>query len=230
MASSPCSSSRSASMAAKWLLAIGVGGLAARARRGTSMTSDPLLGKHEAYARRRRRRESAGADADRGADQRDRRLGGGAGRVQGDAGGDRSESVRRPHQRLSATPSCSTASINVYFQTWFLYRFFFDIFGMMLIGMALFRMGVLTLRAADAALSGDARAGYGIGLTVNVPGDALDPRPPVQRALVRAGQYQLRSRPAGDDDRPSRRAAAVRALGTLCPGFAAPSPRSGRWR
>ena len=34
---------------------------------------------------------------------------------------------------------------NVHWQTWGLYRYFFDVFGMMLIGMALFRLGVLTL-------------------------------------------------------------------------------------
>jgi uncharacterized protein len=59
-------------------------------------------------------------------------------------------------------------SINAFFQTWFLYRFFFDIFGMMLIGMALFRMGVLTLERPTRVYLAMLVAGYGIGLTVNM--------------------------------------------------------------
>ena len=58
-------------------------------------------------------------------------------------------------------------SINVYFQTWFMYRFFFDIFGMMLIGMGLFRLGVLTLQRPARLYLAMLVAGYGIGLTVN---------------------------------------------------------------
>ncbi|WP_129790841.1 DUF418 domain-containing protein [Sphingosinicella sp. CPCC 101087] len=59
------------------------------------------------------------------------------------------------------------AQINVYWQTWGLYRYFFDIFGMMLIGMALFRLGVLTLERPTRLYLFMVVAGYGVGLVVN---------------------------------------------------------------
>ena len=61
-----------------------------------------------------------------------------------------------------------TARINAYFQSWGLYRFFFDIFGMMLIGMALFRMGVLTLERRTLLYLAMMGLGYGIGVAVNL--------------------------------------------------------------
>ena len=60
------------------------------------------------------------------------------------------------------------ATINGYFQSWFLYRFFFDIFGMMLIGMALFRLGVLTLERPARLYWAMLAGGYAVGLAVNV--------------------------------------------------------------
>ncbi|MGE0178912.1 MAG: DUF418 domain-containing protein [Sphingomonas sp.] len=56
---------------------------------------------------------------------------------------------------------------NAYWQTWGLYRFFFDVFGMMLIGMALFRMGVLTLHRRTGVYVWMMLAGYAVGLAVN---------------------------------------------------------------
>jgi uncharacterized protein len=56
---------------------------------------------------------------------------------------------------------------NVHWQTWGLYRYFFDVFGMMLIGMALFRMGVLTLHRRTGVYVAMMLFGYAIGLTVN---------------------------------------------------------------
>lgn len=60
------------------------------------------------------------------------------------------------------------ATINGYVQTWFLYRFFFDIFGMMLIGMALFRLGVLTLERPAKLYWAMLAGGYAVGIAVNV--------------------------------------------------------------
>lgn len=60
------------------------------------------------------------------------------------------------------------ASYNAHWQTWGLYRYFFDVFGMMLIGMALFRMGVLTLHRRTRLYVGMMLAGYAIGLAVNL--------------------------------------------------------------
>jgi uncharacterized protein len=58
--------------------------------------------------------------------------------------------------------------VNVEMQTWFLYRYFFDIFAMMLIGMALFRWGVLTLERPASLYVAMAVIGYGIGLAVRI--------------------------------------------------------------
>ena len=57
--------------------------------------------------------------------------------------------------------------INLVFQTWGTYRFFFDIFGMMLIGMGLYRAGVLTLERRTGLYVAMMAGGYAIGLTVN---------------------------------------------------------------
>ena len=48
------------------------------------------------------------------------------------------------------------------------YRYFFDVFGMMLIGMALFKYGVLTLQRPTQLYVAMAGIGYGLGLTVNL--------------------------------------------------------------
>ncbi len=57
--------------------------------------------------------------------------------------------------------------INLMWQTWGTYRFFFDIFGMMLIGMGLFRAGVLTLERRTRVYVAMMAGGYAVGLTVN---------------------------------------------------------------
>ena len=60
------------------------------------------------------------------------------------------------------------SGINVYFQTWYMYRYFFDIFGMMMIGMALFRLGVLTGEVRSRVYWAMLLGGYGVGLAVNI--------------------------------------------------------------
>jgi uncharacterized protein len=62
----------------------------------------------------------------------------------------------------------SIASVNTWSQSRGLYRYFFDVFSMMLIGMALFRTGVLTLERPTLLYVAMVVLGYGIGLTVNV--------------------------------------------------------------
>lgn len=59
------------------------------------------------------------------------------------------------------------ARINGTWQTWGLYRYFFDMFGMMLIGMALFKLGVLTLERGTGLYVAMVLIGYAIGLSVN---------------------------------------------------------------
>ncbi len=53
-------------------------------------------------------------------------------------------------------------------QSWYLYRYFFDIFGMMMLGMAFFRLGVLTLEVRSRTYVGMVAGGYAIGLTGNI--------------------------------------------------------------
>lgn len=54
------------------------------------------------------------------------------------------------------------------FQSWWLYRDFFDFFGMMMIGMALFRLGVLTLEARTRTYAAMLAGGYAIGIPLNI--------------------------------------------------------------
>ena len=137
---------------------------------------------------------------------------------------------RHTDQGYCATLSRDRAGSMPSFQSWGLYRYFFDVFSMMLIGMALFRLGVLTLERPARLYVAMLLGGYAVGLTVNISGDALDHRPSVQRARLRRGRHQLRSRPAGDDDRPSRRRCCCSSARARWAGSGAPSPRSARWR
>jgi uncharacterized protein len=59
------------------------------------------------------------------------------------------------------------APVNVQVQTYYLYRYFFDIFGMMLIGMGLFRLGVLTLERPTGLYVAMLVGGYAVGLATN---------------------------------------------------------------
>jgi len=59
------------------------------------------------------------------------------------------------------------AGVNVIYQTYGLYRYFFDVFGMMLIGMALFRLGVLTLERRTGLYVAMLLGGYAVGLATN---------------------------------------------------------------
>jgi len=60
------------------------------------------------------------------------------------------------------------APINTFAETWFMYRWFFDVFAMMLIGMALFRWGVLTLDRPAGLYVAMIVVGYGVGLAIRI--------------------------------------------------------------
>ncbi|HVQ08281.1 MAG TPA: DUF418 domain-containing protein [Allosphingosinicella sp.] len=150
-------------LAAKWLLAIGIATLLLNAVWNLHDTR-VLLGKHDAWA-------AASAAQARGArlnpDQQ-------AAITAWDE--TRAEFKSTPEEIADAVQARvngygpafeRTARINVYFQTWGLYRFFFDLFGMMLIGMALYRTGVLTLERRTSLYVAMAVFGYGIGVAVN---------------------------------------------------------------
>jgi uncharacterized protein len=53
-------------------------------------------------------------------------------------------------------------------QSWWAYRYFFDIFGMMMIGMSLFKLGVLTLEAKTRTYLAMMAGGYAIGFPLNI--------------------------------------------------------------
>lgn len=53
------------------------------------------------------------------------------------------------------------------FQSWWLYRYFFDYFSMMLIGMVLFKAGIITAQRPAGFYWKLVLLGYGVGLTVN---------------------------------------------------------------
>ena len=60
------------------------------------------------------------------------------------------------------------APIISHFQSWQLYRYFFDFFGMMMIGMALYKSGVLTLEARTRTYLAMMLGGYAVGLPMNI--------------------------------------------------------------
>jgi uncharacterized protein len=53
-------------------------------------------------------------------------------------------------------------------QSWWAYRYFFDIFGMMMIGMALYKLGLLTLQAKTRTYVAMMAGGYAIGIPLNI--------------------------------------------------------------
>jgi uncharacterized protein len=77
------------------------------------------------------------------------------------------QSIDRHHAGY-ATLFPRVARANAEIQSWDMYRYFFDIFSMMLIGMALFRWGVLTIERPARLYWAMLALGYGIGITVNV--------------------------------------------------------------
>ena len=56
---------------------------------------------------------------------------------------------------------------NADYETWFAYRYFFDIFSMLLVGMALYKWGVLTLERPSSLYWTLVLVGYAVGLSVN---------------------------------------------------------------
>jgi uncharacterized protein len=60
------------------------------------------------------------------------------------------------------------APLILHFQSWNLYRYFGDFFGMMMIGMALFKFGILTLEARTRTYLAMMLGGYAVGLPLNL--------------------------------------------------------------
>jgi uncharacterized protein len=56
----------------------------------------------------------------------------------------------------------------VHYESWYLYRFFFDVFAMMLIGMALYKLRILTAERPARFYLAMMAIGYPIGLAINI--------------------------------------------------------------
>ena len=76
--------------------------------------------------------------------------------------------ARKANTASYASALVARAGVIKHFQSWNLYRYFFDIFGMMALGMALFRLGVLTLDVRSRTYAAMVAGGYAIGLTGNI--------------------------------------------------------------
>lgn len=151
-------------MAPKWLLALGFAGLVAGAVWNYADTAR-LIAKHEAFVE-----ASAAQSAHRPLTKAQQGAIAAWTEARGDYEADPekiSQSIAR-HQAGYATMFPHVAKVNAEVQSWWMYRWFFDIFAMMLIGMALFRMGVLTLEKPSRLYWAMLVLGYGVGLTVNV--------------------------------------------------------------
>ena len=150
-------------LAPKWLLAMGVGTLLLGAVWNVH-DNVQLVRKHDAYA-------AAVAARDSGAEptpaQQSAIAAWESARSMFKTSPARIQESVHGHTTGYANAFVHVRDINVYWQTWGLYRFFSDIFGMMLIGMALFRLGVLTLERPTSLYLTMIALGYGVGLTVN---------------------------------------------------------------
>ena len=150
-------------MASKWLLALGVGTLLLGAAWNV-WDNVQLVKKHDAYAAAVAARNSG---MRLNATQQAAISAWESARGMFKASPERIRESVRAHTTGYVNAFVHTRDINVFWQTWGLYRYFADIFGMMLIGMALFRMGVLTLEQPTRVYLAMIGLGYGIGLTVN---------------------------------------------------------------
>jgi uncharacterized protein len=59
------------------------------------------------------------------------------------------------------------APLAAHFESWYAYRYFFDVFSLMLIGMAFFKLGMLTLKQPSRVYWTMVLVGYPLGLAVN---------------------------------------------------------------
>lgn len=150
-------------MAPKYLLAIGVGVLLLGALWNLHDTTR-FLGKHSAFAQ-----ASATQSAGRTLTEEQKQAVSAWEKARSEYEATpamvREEIAGRTGSYASAWTQLSEYSL--WWQTWGFYRYFSDIFGMMLIGMALYRLGVLTLEQPSRLYLWMVAIGYGLGLTVN---------------------------------------------------------------
>ncbi|HEX8216847.1 MAG TPA: DUF418 domain-containing protein [Allosphingosinicella sp.] len=145
------------------LLLIGLAGLAAATAWNAGETAQ-LLGKHGAYV------EAQGA-RQRGARLTEEQQGAITAWEETRSGfkSTPAETAENISEMTSGIGSAfvRTANHNAHWQSWGLYRYFFDVFGMMLIGMGLFKLGVLTLERPKRLYVAMILVGYAVGLAIN---------------------------------------------------------------
>jgi len=150
-------------LSGKALLLIGLAGLAA-ATAWSALETAQMLGKHEAYV-------EANAARQRGARLNEEQQGAISAWEETRNGfkSTPAETAKSVREMTSGYGSAfvRTAGHNTRMQSWFLYRYFFDLFGMMLIGMGLFRLGVLTLERPTRLYVAMVLVGYAVGLAIN---------------------------------------------------------------
>jgi uncharacterized protein len=151
-------------LAAKKLLAIGIAGLVFGSA-WNAIDTAKLLNKHEAHAAATAARAKG---AKLTAEQTKAITAWEEARTDFKAPPERIQRSLEAHRHGYFHFFAHIAPVNVEMQTWFLYRYFFDVFAMMLIGMAVFRWGVLTLERPASLYVTMIVIGYGIGLAVRI--------------------------------------------------------------
>lgn len=148
-------------MMPKWLLLIGAGMMMISALWSSIETSD-LIENHEAY----QVTQAAGATPTEEQTAQAEQWVAALEEHEYTAEEQQSYIEARTSGYLSALSQVSSET--AYMESWFFYRFFiFDIFGMMMIGMGLFKLGVFTLERPLGFYWALLIGGYAIGLSVN---------------------------------------------------------------
>ncbi len=148
-------------MSAKSLLAIGIVGLLINAAWNAKDTAD-LMRNHEAYQASQIEGAALSRDEQRWASDWENAL-----KSHNPTAEEQQDYIdKRTGGYWSALQQVAAETVHA--ESWWFYRFFFDIFSMMLIGMALFKMGVFTLERSTGFYLGLVVIGYGVGLAVNI--------------------------------------------------------------
>lgn len=148
-------------LSAKWLIIIGVAGLMANALWNAKDTSD-LMRNHAAYEASQTEGAKLTADQKAWAGEWASAL---------EEYSPSPEAQQDYVEKRTASYWSAFAQVaqeTAHAESWYFYRWFFDVFSMMLIGMALYKIGVFTLARSLRFYLALIVCGYGVGLTVNL--------------------------------------------------------------
>ncbi len=147
-------------LSAKWLIGIGIAGLLASALWNTKDTSD-LIRNQAAYQASQVEGAQLTPDQTAWAGEWEAALA----NYSPSAQSQQDYVEKRTGTYWSALSQVAEETVHA--ESWYFYRWFFDVFSMMLIGMALFKLGVFTLERPARFYLALVVVGYGVGLTVN---------------------------------------------------------------